>query len=102
MYDKICSLLTMRQTVSDTGDPIETVEAEHEVFCRKYSADYKEKSMAATRGKTAEIVVELADRIDYAGELFVRVDGQIFEVVDTKYTDTSDGIKLVVGRWDYR
>lgn len=102
MYNEICTLLSMRQTVSPTGDPIEEIEDEKEVFCRIYSADSKEKSVAATRGKSAEIVIEIADRIDYSGERFARVRGAVFEVIDEKFGDTSDNLRLVMSKWDYR
>lgn len=102
MYNEVCALLTMRMTVSGTGDPIEEIENEREVFCRIYSADMKEKSLAATRGKTAEIVIEIPDSIEYSDERFARVRGEIFEVVDTKFGDTSEKLRLVMSRWDYR
>lgn len=102
MYNEICELLTMELTVSPSGDPVETVEAAKEVFCRVYSADEKEKTYAVTRGKKAEIVIELPDRMDYNEELFVRWRGKIYEVVDEKWGDTSDKIRLVVSRWASR
>ncbi len=102
MYDEICSLLVMEVNVSETGDPIEIVSAEKEVFCRVYSASEREKTYASTRGKKAEMVVELPDRIDYNEEQFVRWRGRIYEVLDAKWNDVSDSIKLVVSRWDYR
>lgn len=102
MYNEICELLTMTQTVSGEGDPVETVSAAKSVFCRIYSADEKEKTYAVTRGRKAELVIELSDRIDYNDELFVRWNGKVYEVVDTKWGDTSNKIKLVVSRWAYR
>ena len=102
MYNETASLLTMQLITAPNGDQIEEVASEREVFCRIYSANEKEKTYAATRGKTAEIVLELPDSIEYSDERFARVRGAVFEVVDTKFGDTSDKIRLVLTRWDYR
>ena len=102
MYNEICELLTMEMEVSPEGDPVETIKAAKEVFCRVYSADEKEKTLAVTRGEKAEIVIELPDRMEYNDELFVRWKGKIYEVIDEKWGDTSDKIRLVVSRWASR
>lgn len=102
MYNEICELLTMTQEVTPEGDPVETVSSAKSVFCRVYSADVREKTYAVTRGRKADLVIEVADRIDYNDEIFVRWKGVVYEVVDTKWSDTSNEIKLVVSRWDCR
>ena len=102
MYNETASLLNMQLRTAANGDQIEDVVSEREVFCRIYSAGEKEKTYAFTRGKSAEIIVEIPDRIEYSGERFARVGGAVFEVVDTKYGDTSEKIRLVLARWDYQ
>ena len=102
MYNEIASLLTMQLTTAANGDQVEDIISERSVFCRIYSAGEKETTAAATRGKTAEIIIEMPDSIEYSNEQFCRVRGAIYEVVDTKFGDTSDKIRLVLTRWAYR
>lgn len=102
MYNEIVTLLDMQLTTAANGDQIEEILSEHEVFCRVYSAGEKEKTLAVSRGRTAEIIVEIPDRLDYHDELFVRYGGKIYEVIDTKWGDSSDKIRLVMTRWAYR
>ena len=102
MYNEIVKLLTMQLVTKPNGDQVEEPVASREVFCRIYSAGEKEKTLAVTRGKSAEIIIELPDRIDYSNEQFALVYGAIYEVVDTKFGDTSEKIRLVLTRWDYR
>lgn len=102
MYNDIAYLLTMQLTTAANGDQVEDIISERSVFCRKYSAGEKEKTAAATRGKTAEIIIEMPDSIEYSNEQFCRYNGAIYEVIDTKFGDTSDKIRLVLTRWAYR
>ena len=102
MYNEICELLTMEQTITSSGDPVEKIVSEKSVFCRIFSADEREKTYAVTRGSRAELVIELPDRMEYSDEKYVRWNGKIYEVIDEKWGDTSNKIKLVVSRWDYR
>lgn len=99
MYDSTISLLTMSIESNDIGDSIETVDSSHTVFCRVASADVKEKQLAESRGKNANIVFILADMRLYHDERWLTYKGSRYEVVDTKFGDTSNEIRLVGMLW---
>lgn len=101
MYDDICTLLKMTVTTSTAGDPVETISTSgsYDVFCEVVSASWRDKQMAESRGKKAELTLKLSDRYDYADQRFLTYDSKNYEVVDTYYDDRSRELRLVVGRW---
>jgi len=99
MFTSIISLVTMTQVLSATGDMEDTYSKTKDVYCRVVSANEKEKTFADTRGYGAELVFILADMVEYNGELFVDYNGVRYRVVDTKFSDTSEEIRLVVTKW---
>lgn len=102
MYDRICKLVSTTVAVNDCGDPIESDVSAREVYCRIVSADSKEKEQAVSRGARAELVVIMPDMIEYNGELFVDYGGRRYDVVDSKFGDTSNELRLVIGKWAQR
>lgn len=99
MYNEVASLITMTTVISTAGDAIETPEATKEIFCRVVSADYRERTLAASRGLSADKTLILADGIDYNGEDYVDYKGQRYLVTDVREGDTSDELRLVVAKW---
>ena len=99
MYDKICGLVKTTVEINDIGDSVETDAAVREVFCRVLTADQKEKEVARSRGARADLTLILPDMADYGDENIVEYNGKRYDVVDIKYTDTSDELRLVIGKW---
>lgn len=95
----IVTLLTVNTQVSETGDPIDEVISTRDVYCRVVSANDREKTLAATRGESAELVVIMPDRIDYNEELYLLYNGVKYRVTDTRISDTSNEIRLVITKW---
>jgi len=99
MYDEICKLIPTTRTVTTAGDPVDVDGTAKIVFCRVKTYNAKEKYMAETVGIWPELVIVLADKLDYGGEDIVEYDSKRYEVVSVTYADTSDDIGLVVRRW---
>ena len=99
MYNEVASLIAMTTTISAAGDSIETPETTKEIFCRVVTADYRERSLAASRGLQADKTLILADTIDYNGEDFVDYMGQRYKVTDSREGDTNNELRLVLTKW---
>ena len=99
MFLDIVTLLTTQTEVSDAGDPIDTVIASRDVFCRVVSANDREKTLAASRGETAELVAILADKLDYDEQIFLTYNGKKYRIIDTRFSDTSTELRLTLEKW---
>lgn len=102
MFNHKAQLVTLstQGTVNTYGDPIETVQTTRTVFCRIVSADEKEKTLAESRGQSAELVIILPDKLLYNEELYVNYDSIRYRITDKKFSDTGKELRLVVGRWE--
>lgn len=99
MFLDIVTLLTLETEVSESGDPIDNVKSFRDVFCRVVSANDREKTLAASRGETAELVVILSDKTDYDEQLYLIYNEKPYRVIDTRYGDTSTELRLTVTKW---
>jgi len=98
MFQDYVTLLTATTTTSSAGDAIDTFTG-REVFARVVSANDREKTLAASRGETAEYVIILSDKRDYDGQIYLDYAGVRYRVIDTRFSDTSLEIRLVVTKW---
>lgn len=99
MYDQIIHLITEKITTNDYGDPVGTELSRRSVFCRAVSANFREKTLAESRGLTADRTFILPDGMDYNGEKIVDYNGTRYRVTDTSDGDTSNELRLVVSLW---
>lgn len=97
MYNQKVDLIKTAITANTYGDPIETRTTSKTVYCRIVSADEKEKTLANSRGETAEYVVILPDKKMYDGERKVEFGNNSYKITDLKFTDTNREMRLVVG-----
>lgn len=99
MYLDIVTLLTMTVNTNEAGDPIDTVTGSRDIFCRVVSANDREKTLAASRGESAELVAIISDKIDYDGQLYLKHNGTTYRVIDTRESDSSTELRLVLTKW---
>ena len=99
MYDQIIQLVSETVAVNDYGDPIGTAQTPREVFCRVVSSNFREKTLAESRGQTADRTFILPDKLDYNGEEFVDYGGVRYRITDTNDGDTTNELRLVVAVW---
>lgn len=99
MYDETCKLIATNRTVNSMGDIIDSQETFRTVFCRVKSYNSKEKYMAESDGEVPELVIVLADKLEYEDEKMLDYKGKKYKVVGVSFDDLHDDIGLVVSRW---
>jgi len=99
MYNDTVKLVPTTRTVNSMGDPIDTDGTKKEVFCRVKSYSLKDKFMARNDGEVPELLIVLADKLEYSDEKFVEYKNIRYEVVGVTFNDTANDIGLAVRRW---
>lgn len=83
MIDDVCTLIGVGETTLDEYlNEIDTI-CERDVFCRVSSAVRNEFYQAATAGLKPEWTIRLSDFREYQGEMKVRYNDEVYDVLRT-------------------
>lgn len=88
MYNDVIYLLEYDENVNDYSDPITKQKSERQIFVSVKSIGYSEFYQASAVGMKPEIKFEIADYMDYHGEMYLKyaVDGinaEIYDIIRT-------------------
>lgn len=83
MYDDVAKLISVTETVDVYADKKAQSVTERTVFVEVASVGYKEFYQAQAAGLKPELVLKLADYLDYNGEMFVEYGGKKHNVIRT-------------------
>ncbi len=91
----------MMTLINDAGQPLSVFEpsqpVERTVYCTVRSVSYKERYEAASHGLRPELIVKLADTLEYQGERRCVLDGQEYTIMHD-YLTQDGGVELTLER----
>ncbi len=88
MYNDMIYLLEYDEAVNEYGDPIKTLKNERQIFASIKSIGYSEFYQASAVGMKPEIKFEIADYMDYHGEMYLEytadgINSEVYSIIRT-------------------
>ncbi len=95
MYDDVAKLISVAETVDAYADKKARSITERTVFVEVVSVGYKEFYQAQAVGLKPELVLKIADYLDYNGEMFIEYGEKKYNVIRTYRKGTE--LEIVIG-----
>ena len=94
MFDSVCTLIKILESISESGDVIRKEEQREEVFCNEKSVRVNQFYQAHAQWYKVELILELR-QVDYNGEEYIIYDKVKYKIFRT-YKKNREFIELTL------